>query len=317
MSVLTAGETMALLDPVDEGEPAEGSRFRLRIAGAESNVAIALARLGVPVAWVSRVGDDVFGRLVADTLAREALDLRWLRRDPSAPTGLFFKFRSAGRTRVVYYRRGSAASRLRPEDVPDEALAGVRLVHLTGITTALSESARELVVDVARRARERGITVSFDPNYRPALWASPAQAEAAQRQVLPSVDWVLCGLEEGNLLFGTNGPEELVEAVREAGARDVAVRVGADGAVVRDRSGIARVPVPRVVSVFDEVGAGDGFAAGFAYGLLQGWSSRACAAAGNVIAAAALAGTGDWETFPRLDEVRDELERAAATGGIG
>jgi 2-dehydro-3-deoxygluconokinase len=317
MSVLTVGETMVLLDPLDEGEPAQGARFQLRIAGAESNVAVALTRLGVPVAWVSRVGDDAFGRLVVETLTREGLDLRWLRRDPAAPTGLFLKFRSAGRTRVVYYRRGSAASRLRPDDVPDDALAGVRLVHLTGITTALSTSARALVVDVARRARERRITVCFDPNYRPALWASPTEAAAAQREVLPLVDWLLCGLEEGNLLFGTGGTEELVEAVLEAGAGDVAVRVGAAGAVVRDSSGLVRVSVPRVVSVFDEVGAGDGFAAGFSYGLLQGWGPPACAAAGNVIAAAALAGTGDWETFPRLHEVRDDLESAAAMGGVG
>jgi 2-dehydro-3-deoxygluconokinase len=312
VSVLTVGETMALLDPLDEGEPEQDSRYRLRIAGAESNVAIALVRLGVPVTWVSRIGDDVFGRLVANTLEDEGLDLRWLQRDPSAPTGLFFKVRSAGRTSVQYYRRRSAASRLRPEDVPDEALAGVRLVHLTGITTALSENARELVVDVARRARERGIAVVFDPNYRPSLWESPKEAATAHRRVLPAVDWVLCGLDEGNLLFGTNGPAELVEAVREAGARDVSVRVGADGAIVREGSRLAVVPVPRVVSVLDEVGAGDGFAAGFVYGLLQGWGPRACANAGNLIAAAALGGTGDWETFPRLEEVRDELERAAA-----
>ena len=313
MSVLTVGETMALLDPLGEGEPTQGARFQLRIAGAESNFAVALVRLGVRVAWVSRVGEDAFGRLVTDTLGREGLDLQWLRQDASAPTGLFFKLRSAGRTSVVYYRRGSAASRLCREDVPDRALDGVRLVHLTGITTALSESARELVVDVARRARGRGIAVCFDPNYRPALWASAQQAADAQREVLPFVDWFLCGLEEGNLLLGTSGPDQLVEAVRQAGAHDVAVRVGAEGAIVCDGSALAPVPVPRVVSVFDEVGAGDGFAAGFAYGLLRGWRPRACAAAGNVIAAAALAGTGDWETFPRLADVRDELGRASRT----
>ena len=316
MSVLTAGETMVLLDPLDEGGPAQGTRFQLRIAGAESNVAVALTRLGVPVAWVSRLGDDDFGRLVADTLTGEGVELRWVRRDSTAPTGVFFKFRSAGRTRVLYYRRGSAASRLRADDVPDEALAGVRLVHLTGITTALSDTARELVCDLARRARERGITVSFDPNYRPALWGSPTEAAAVQSEVLPYVDWLLCGLEEGNLLFGTRDAEELFEAARDRGAGDVVVRVGAEGAIVRDRSRLVRVPVPRLVSVFDEVGAGDGFAAGFAYGLLKGWRPTACAAAGNVVAAAALAGTGDWETFPRLDEVRDDLERAATVVGV-
>jgi 2-dehydro-3-deoxygluconokinase len=301
--VLTAGETMALLDPVEERLEA-GTTFRLRVAGAESNFAIALTRLGVDIAWVSRLGADTFGDLIASTLAAEGLDLRHVRRDPARPTGVYFKERRAGATRVFYYRTGSAASGLEPRDVPDEALDGVELVHLTGITAALSGSARELVVDVARRARARGIRVLFDPNFRAPLWESPAAAAAALADVLPSVDWYLCGFEEGNMLFGTGSPEELVEAIGRAGARGAIVRVGARGALVQDGSELVQVPPPRVEAVLDEVGAGDGFAAGFAYGLLQGWDARVSARAGNAVAAAALRGTGDWETYPRLDELR-------------
>lgn len=310
--VLTAGETMALLDPLEEGQPETGSCFRLRVAGAESNFAIALARLGVDVTWVSRLGTDPFGDLVARTIADEGVDVRWVRRNAAAPTGAFFKLRSAGRTSVHYYRRGSAASRLRTGDVPDEALEGVALVHLTGITMAISESARALVLDVARRARERGIAVCFDPNYRPALWSGPASARDAQAEVLPFVDWYLCGLGEGSLLFGTESAEQLLERVCAAGARAAAIRVGAEGALVPDGDGLARVPVAHATAVADEVGAGDGFAAGFVYGLLQAWAPASSAAAGNLIAAAALTGTGDWETFPRLEEVAGELERLAA-----
>jgi 2-dehydro-3-deoxygluconokinase len=306
--VLTAGETMALLDPLEDGRPATGSRFALRVAGAESNFAIALARLGVGVAWISRLGADPFGDLVARTVAAEGVDVRWLRRDTDAPTGAFFKVRTARRTSVHYYRRGSAASRLGAEDVPDEALEGIALVHLTGITMALSESARGLVLDVARRARERRITVCFDPNYRPALWSGPESARAAEAEVLPLVDWYLCGLEEGSLVFGAGSAEELVERVYSAGARAAAIRVGAEGALVPDGNGLTRVPVPRETVVTDEIGAGDGFAAGFAYGLLQGWAPARCAAAGNLIAAAALTGTGDWETFPRIEDVGATLE---------
>jgi 2-dehydro-3-deoxygluconokinase len=290
-AVLTVGETMALLDPLEDGELRIGMPLTLRFAGAESNFAVGLARLGIDVAWVSRLGRDEFGDMIEAGLATEGVDLRWVRRD-DAPTGLFLKWRSGGRGGVVYRRAGSAASRLAPGDVPDEALEGVRLVHLTGITMAISESARELVLDVARRAKDRGAIVLFDPNFRPALPDTPEAAAARQRAVLPFVDWYLCGEGEAELLWPDG--EIPVPSVR---------RVGARGAIV---DGV-EVPPPRTATVVDEVGAGDAFAAGFAYGLLQGWAPAECARAGNVIAAGALAGTGDWETLPRLADVRADL----------
>jgi 2-dehydro-3-deoxygluconokinase len=295
VSVLTLGETMALLDPVEDGELGAGTRFELRVAGAESNFGIALVRLGVPVTWVSRLGADPLGDLVADTLAAEGLDLRYVRRDPARPTGVYFKQRVDGRTSVFYYRAGSAASALEPGDVPDDAFDGVRLVHLTGITTALGDGPRALVVDVARRARERGCVVLFDPNFRPALWPDGAAAADAQRTVLPFVDWYLCGLDEGRALWGADTAEELAAAV---GTRVVA-RIGERGALVVDGGAPVEVAPEALEAVRDEIGAGDGFAAGFAFGLLNGWATHECAHAGNRIAAAALRGTGDWETFPR------------------
>jgi 2-dehydro-3-deoxygluconokinase len=307
--VLTAGETMVLLDPDADGEITRGLGFTLRLAGAESNFAIGLSRLGVGVTWISRLGTDPFGDVIDDTLRDEGLDLRLVERDSARPTGVFFKWRNDGRSHVLYYRRGSAASALAPEHVPDEALEGVRLVHLTGITTALSDSARALVLDLAARARARGVTVVFDPNWRPALWRSPEEAAAAQREVLPNVDWYLCGAEEGRLLFGVEDAGELLAAIRASGSGNAVVRVGARGCVVEQAGEAFEVPPDRVAAVLDEVGAGDAFAAGFAYGLLQGWSPTDCARAANVIAAAALAGTGDWETLPRLREVERELQR--------
>jgi 2-dehydro-3-deoxygluconokinase len=285
--VVTAGETMALLDPEREGELELGDLLRLRFAGAESNFAVGLARLGVPVAWISRLGADRLGSLIRAALEREGVDVRWVREDPAAPTGLFYKWRAGGRTSVAYHRRGSAASRLEPADVPDEALAGAALVHLTGITLALGDGPRALVLDVARRARAAGAVVLFDPNYRPALWDSPAAAAAAMAPVVEHADWVLCGAEEASLL--------------EPGGR--AVVRSARGAVV---DGV-EVLAPRQEAVVDEVGAGDAFAAGFAYGLLQGWDPPDCVRAAHTIAACALRGTGDWETLPRLDEVQNLL----------
>jgi sugar/nucleoside kinase (ribokinase family) len=282
--VLTVGETMALLDPVEDGPLELGRALTLRVAGAESNFAIALARLGVDVAWVSRVGEDRFGELVREALSGEGVDVRWVQTTPGWPTGAFFKWRDGGRSHNAYYRRGSAASTLTPADVADEALDAVDLVHLTGITLALGDGPRALVADVARRARERGALVTFDPNFRPALWESPADAAAAQVDVLPYVDWYLCGFDEGRALFGV---DDVAAAARAAGARDAHVRV-------RDRAD---------VEVVDEVGAGDAFAAGFALGLLEGRGREDCIRLGNVVAAGALRGTGDWETLPRRDEL--------------
>lgn len=293
-SALTLGETMALLDPVADGELELGMPLTLRIAGAESNFAVFLARLGVSVRWVSRLGRDRFGDLIEGTLAAEGVDVSYVVRD-EARTGLFVKWRSGGRSHVVYYRAGSAASRLGPGDVPDEALRGIRLVHLTGITMAISDSARELVLDVARRAKERGALVLFDPNFRAALPDTPQAAAARQRAILPYVDWYLCGREEARLLWA----EEPIPV-------PAVVRVGERGAIVDGEE----VPLPRLAEVVDEVGAGDAFAAGFSFGLLQGWPPRECAHAGNVLAAYALRGTGDWETAPRLAEVEAELHPA-------
>ena len=306
MSVLTVGETMILLDPVEDGPPDLGDLMWLRIAGAESNVAIGLSRLGVPVTWISVLGADVYGDLVERTLDGEGVRVE-ARRDPTRPTGLFTKWRDGGRSHVLYHRHGSAASTLRPNDVPDSLLDGVRLVHLTGITTALGEQPRALVHDLARRASERGAVILFDPNWRPALWLSAAAAAEAHRELLPFVDWYLCGVEEGMLLWGGESAADVAAAVRAAGAGNAVVRVGAEGAVVDGQL----VPPPIIAEVLDEVGAGDGFAAGFAYALLQGAAPGDCVRMAHSIAAAALLGTGDWETFPHVGDIGHELRGEA------
>jgi sugar/nucleoside kinase (ribokinase family) len=174
---------------------------------------------------------------------------------------------------------------------------------------ALGEGPRALVISVARRARARGITVLFDPNWREALWDSPVAAATTQAEVLPFVDWYLCGEHEGHLLFDTDDVDSLVSRAQSLGAGNVAVRVGHRGAIVQGRV----VPPAQLTPIRDEIGAGDGFAAGFALGLLHGLDPEACARSGNLLASAALAGTGDWETFPFLADVEaDLLELGAA-----
>ena len=165
--------------------------------------------------------------------------------------------------------------------MPDAALDGVELVHLTGITMALGEGPRALVLDVARRARAAGAVVTFDPNYRPALWESPAAAAAAMAPVLEHVDWYLCGAGEGETLLGVRGPRGRDRGAPVAGA---VVRIGERGAIVAAGGDVSEVSPATTEQVVDEIGAGDAFAAGFAYGLLQGWDPERCTHAANVIA---------------------------------
>ena len=307
MSVLTLGETMALFDPARDGTPSPGMPYTLRFAGAESNYAIALARLGVAVRWASRVGADPIGEMIIRGLEAEGVDTRWVVRDQGATTGAFMKIRDGGRTHVQYFRRGSAASRLTAGDVPDEAFTGAHVLHLTGITLALSEGARSLVYEVAERAHGLGMQVTFDANYRQALWSAASEARRAQERLLPLVDWYFCGLEEGRTLWGARELADLEQRVRFAGARGVVIRLGERGAFVNG----AIVPPPCLVNVRDEVGAGDAFDAGFVYALLLGCEPSVCGVAGHIIAARALAGTGDWETLPQLRDVQRHLTEAA------
>ena len=149
--------------------------------------------------------------------------------------------------------------------------------------TALGDGPRALVAAVARRARERGALVTFDPNFRPSLWGTAAEAAAAQAEVLPYVDWYLGGVDEERTLVAA---EDVAAAAQAAGARDADVRPG-------ERGG----------PIVDEVGAGDAVAAGFALGLLEGRGRDDCVRRGNVVAAGALRGTGDWETLPSREEL--------------
>jgi 2-dehydro-3-deoxygluconokinase len=203
---------------------------------------------------------------------------------------------------------------MEPELLADEALDGVDLVHLTGITPALGSGPRALVRATAERARARGIPVTFDLNYRPALWDTPVAAAVACREILPSVSWVLCGLEEGRRVFGGDGREDLISRILAAGAEGAVIRVGADGAWVSSGDRSTHVPGVHVDRVIDENGAGDAFDAGFACGLLRGMDGVGAAGLGNLLGARALAGTGDWETLPRLADIQadlDALERTA------
>lgn len=302
VEVVTLGETMVLLWPRD-GDPLEtASIYERSMGGAESNFAIALARLGHRVRWISQLGDDPFGRYVRATLEGEGVDVA-APVDAQAPTAVFFKERvSSGPRRVFYYRRGSAASRLSPDDVRPEHVTGARVVHLTGITPVLSPSCAEAVERALALAREAGAIVCVDPNVRPQLWPDMAACRAALHRLMARADVVLLGHEDAEVLFPGHDEEATAAAVLALGPRTVVLKLGERGALgVGDdgRIHVAAVAVP----VVDTVGAGDGFDAGFVAGLLRRLPFAGCLQLGARIGAAAVSAAGDWEGYPTADDL--------------
>ncbi|MCX5208373.1 sugar kinase [Kitasatospora sp. NBC_00240] len=302
-AVVTVGETMAALratGPVRLGAPME-----LSVAGAEANVAIGLARLGHRVGWVGNVGDDEFGALVLRTLRAEQVDVGHARVDADGrPTGLLAREdRIADLVSVAYYRAGSAGSALRAEDVLPALDPAVRILHLTGITPALSATAADAVRAAATRAGELGITVCLDVNYRARLW-SPAEARRVLLPLARTADVLVASADELHLVSDDPDlPErEAVAALLAQGRREVVLTRGGDGASVGSADGTVSTPARRV-PVVDVVGAGDAFVAGYLSGLLDGLDIEGRLHRATATGAFAVTSRGDWEGLPTRREL--------------
>lgn len=302
--VVTLGETMALARTTEIGSLRHAATLALGIGGAESNVAIGLRRLGVDTAWLGRVGDDPLGERIARELRAEGLDTLAIV-DHGASTGLMLKERpSAASTAVHYYRRGSAGSRLEPTDVPAGWIEDADLLHVTGITPLLSETARATVRAAVDRARAAGVRVSFDVNYRSAL-ASPETAGPILREIAERATLVFGGVEEFALL----GPDALA-SLRAAGVAQVVVKRGPDGAAVLSEAGTTEA-FGFAIDPLDTVGAGDAFVAGYLSAVLEGLDVADTLVRANACGAMACLVPGDWEAAP----TRRDLERFTAGGG--
>jgi 2-dehydro-3-deoxygluconokinase len=305
-AVACVGETMVSFIPPDGTALQATESVGLDIAGAESNVAMYLADHGIDARWVSRLGDDAFGRRVLHRVRAAGVDVSGVRTDPVRPTGLLFKDPAEnGSTRVSYYRRGSAAAAMGPRVLDEEAMRTADVWHFTGITPALSATCRDLVEAALGPTRgsvtDSGPAVSFDVNYRPAVWGEAPGGPL--RLLAQAADIVFVGLDEAQALWGDD--------VREPGdvrallplPRIVVVKDGARAATAF--SGESRTCVPALaVRVVEPVGAGDAFAAGFLAGLLRGESAERCLRAGHVTAASALSVTGDHGPLPDEAEIR-------------
>jgi 2-dehydro-3-deoxygluconokinase len=315
LDVLTVGEAMVLFAAGQPGPLDQVEQYHRLTAGAELNVAIGLARLGLRTSYAGALGQDSFGRHIAAVLQHEGIDISQLQVDAQHPTGFMLKSRSddGSDPRTEYFRRGSAASRLGLNEALRQHCAAARHLHLTGIYVAVSDSTRELVFDLATHARAAGQSLSFDPNLRPALWRSQAEMVDTLNALARHADWVLPGLDEGRLLTGQHSAEGIADFYLDRGARCVVVKLGAQGAYYASAEARGLAPGWPVDRVVDTVGAGDGFAVGVVSGLLEGLTLAQAAARGNAIGARVVQFPGDCDGLP----TRAELDALHAGAGPG
>ncbi|MFT4122752.1 MAG: sugar kinase [Microbacteriaceae bacterium] len=305
--IVTLGEALGVLRTTGPGSLAQLGTLVVGTGGAEGNVAIGAARLGAPVSWHGRVGDDGLGRRVVRELRAEGVEVHAIV-DPAAPTGLLIKETPApGRTAVSYYRTGSAGSRLTAADLElylgRQGLEPEDILHLTGITPALSASARDAVLYAISLAEQAGAAVSYDVNHRSRLWSTD-DAVPVHRALIARATIVFAGDDEARLVAGSasEDPGVLAEALAALGPAEVVVKLGTGGALALVDGEQVRVPaVP--VSAVDTVGAGDAFVAGYLAERLAGLPAAARLATATRAGAAACLHPGDWEGAPTRAEL--------------
>jgi 2-dehydro-3-deoxygluconokinase len=303
IDVVTLGECMALVYPHELVSLSNSELLCLDIAGAESNLCIGLSRLGHTTRFISRVGHDPLGDKIRDILQREGVFTDALFTDYDAPTGIFFREHLPdGQRRVYYYRSGSAASRMNIRDINPELFKGAKIVHLTGITPALSVDCAAASMKAVEIARQVGALISFDPNFRPRLWDAQT-ALLRLRPFILNADILLMGHEDAVAVLGIIEENDVLEYASRLGPKIVVLKQAERGATAWAEGRFFHVPAYPADKVVDPVGAGDGFDAGFLSAYLRGANLDACLELGARVGAAAVTVQGDYHGYPYLKDI--------------
>ena len=301
-AILALGEAMVEFNQTGAGE---GRLYLQGFGGDTSNFAIAAARQGAAAGYLSAVGDDDHARLLRALWEREGVDHAGVRTDPAAFTGIYFVTHDAGGHHFSFLRAGSAASRMTPEQLPLGRIAAARVLHLSGISLAISESARACALAAIAAARTAGVQVSFDTNLRLKLWPL-AQARAAMTEVMRQCDICLPSIDDAAALSGLDDADAIVDWCLALGAKVVALKLGAQGAIVADTAQRHRIAPHRCQPV-DATGAGDTFGGAFVARLLAGDSLQDAGRYAAVAAALSTEGYGAVDPIPHAARVRAAL----------
>lgn len=307
--IILIGEPMAMFVADYVGNLEEVEKFTRSLAGAEVNVCIGLKRLGYNVSYVTKLGVDPFGKYIKNFLVNEGIDTSYITFDSRFPTAFQMKSKTeVGDPEVVYYRKGTAASHITKEDIEKIDLSEVKHIHVTGIPPALSESCKDATYELIKKAREKDLYITFDPNLRPALWASKEEMVKVINDIASKCDMVLPGIAEGITLTGSEDPNDIADFYLNLGVKTVIVKVGDKGAFVKTQDGAYTVPGFKVDKVVDTVGAGDGFAVGIISGLLEKLPLKEAVARGNAIGSLQVMVPGDNEGLPNREKLQQYLK---------
>jgi 2-dehydro-3-deoxygluconokinase len=308
------GEPMLELNQRRPAAEGEEKLFLQGHGGDTSNAAIAAARNGASAGYITAIGRDAPGDSFMELWAREGVDASTVARDPAAPTGLYVVTHGEDGHRFTYYRAGSAASRMRPEDVPEEAIRGARMLHVSGVSQAISHGACDAVFRAIEVAKAAGVGVSYDTNLRLSLWPK-ARAAAVIHASVAQADVALPSLDDVRVLTGLDDPDAIADFYLRLGCPLVLLKMGAEGVIVATPSRRERVGALKVQAV-DATGAGDTFAGSFLARHLAGDDPFAAARYANAAAALSTTGYGAVAPIPRPDAVYALLrEQGAGVGG--
>jgi len=306
LDIVALGEAM-----VEFNQTTDDARSYLQgFGGDTSNALIAAVRQGAKGGYITKLGDDEFGRMLLRLWHDEKVDIRGVGTDATAPTGIYFVGHGAQGHTFSYLRAGSAASRMQPSDVPAELIQQARFLHVSGISQAISASATDTVFHAIRIAREAGVKVAYDPNLRVKLWPLD-RARAIIMATITLADYFLPSLDDVRLVSGLEDPVAIVDWCHREGARTVVLKLGRDGSLVSDGARRASIS-PFQVDAVDATGAGDCFDGSFLARLAVGDDPFAAARWASGAAAITTTGYGAVAPLPTSQQVARFMEAAAS-----
>jgi len=303
--VVTLGESLIQLNAVTRGPLRHVTLFERHVAGAETTVAVCVRRQGLSSGLITRVGDDEFGKCILNWVRGEGVDTSQIRVDTEAPTGIYFVQRGfpiPSESKMFYYRKGSAGSRISPSDVDPDYLGAAKLFHTTGITPALSETALEATRKALEISISNNLIVSFDTNIRPVLWGSIDNAVRVLTPIIEKVDILFTDPRDAAILLNVQDVDQMIDGFLKFGVETVVLKMGRKGAIAANRREKVSVQALEVY-VEDPIGAGDAFAGTFITSRLKGRSLEESLKRAVIAGSLVVTVRGDEECLPSEEEI--------------
>jgi 2-dehydro-3-deoxygluconokinase / 2-dehydro-3-deoxygalactonokinase len=310
IDVTALGEPLVQFNPLEAGPLKHAPLYEKHAAGSEANVIIGVSRLGFKTAYLTKLGHDEFSKFILATLKGEGVDVSGIKQIEGKNCGVFFVQRGypiPGKSDVIYYRSDSAARYFSPEDLDSKLISNSRILHISGITPALSDSCREATMEAIRIARRYNIKISFDTNYRKKLWTE-AEARPTLIEAARDSDILLTDPDDARILLGKKINEDPLIALDELealGPSTIVYKLGASRGLAGLANGEKATSLPVKVPLVDSIGAGDAVVAGFLAGYLAGDSLQRSLDIASCCSALTVMRRGDFENLPD----RSDLEK--------